>query len=69
MKASRLAEMLMQNPDMDVMILDEPKGFGFPRTLNFGPIIRTINEADEFVTDDNEGKVGTKVILIGYGCY
>ena len=69
MKASRLAEILMQNPDMDVMILDGSNGGGFPRTLNLGPIIHTINEGDEFVTDDNEGKVGTKVLLIGYGCY
>ena len=69
MKASQLAEKLLQNPDMEVMIMDGPNGNGFPRTINFGPIIHIINEGDEFVTDDCEGKVGTKVLLIGYGSY
>ena len=69
MKAKDLAKRLMENPEMEVMILDGFNGGGFPRTLNLGPSTKKISEADAFVTDDCEDKIDKEVLVIGFGCY
>lgn len=56
--------------DMEVMILDGFNGGGYPRTINFGPNnYRTITESDANECGDCEGRVGERIVLMGYGFY
>lgn len=52
-----------------VMILDGSNGGGCPRTINCGPFMREVTENDQSSTDDCDGLVGHKVVVIGFGCY
>lgn len=69
MKAKELAERLMENPDMEIMILDGFNGGGYPRTVNFGPTTYEITKEDAKECGDCEGLVGWKVLTMGFGCY
>ncbi len=55
--------------DTEVMVLDGFNGGGEPRTINFGPIQRTITEDNAKECGDCEGKVGAEIALIGFGSY
>jgi len=54
----------------EVMILDGFNGGGNKRDINLTPTnLRTITKEDAEQCGDCEGRVGDKVIVIGYGCY
>ena len=55
--------------DSEIMILDGSNGGGIPRAINFGPVSRTVSNADAQETDDCETLVGKSVVCLGYGCY
>ena len=55
--------------DDEIMILDGWNGGGVPRTINLGPVVRTITEADADESADCEDRVGQRVVCLGYGCY
>lgn len=57
------------HPETEVMILDGFNGGGEPREINLGPTLQTITEENADNGADCEGKVGKKVLVIGYGCY
>lgn len=69
MKAKELAEELLKNPELEVMILDGFNGGGYLRTINLGPGPRTITKKDADECGDCEGRKGERIIQIGYGCY
>jgi hypothetical protein len=69
LKAKDLAARLLQNPEMEIMVLDGSNGGGVPRTINFGPVVSKVNKSDEYETADCEGKVGQSVLIIGFGSY
>ena len=70
MNANKLIAQLSEfPPETEVMILDGFNGGGEPRSINLGPSIRTITKKNEDEGADCEGKVGKKVIILGYGCY
>lgn len=70
MKVSEMINRLSKiDPQMEVMILDLFNAQGNPRTINFGPKERVINEKNAHEAADCEGRVGEKVMVIGYGCY
>ena len=65
-----LTEKLSKFPsDMEVMILDGFNAGGKPRIINVGPRIRELDEEDVESNADCEGRIGDKVIVMGYGCY
>lgn len=54
----------------EVMILDGPNGSGEPREINLlSDELHSITKRESRETADCEGKVGQKVILLGYGSY
>ena len=56
--------------DTEVMILDGFNGQGNKRTINFIPDeTETILKEDSETSGDCEYKVGSGVVLIGFGCY
>lgn len=55
--------------DPEVMVLDGENGGGHPRSLNLGPVLRTIGAEDADAVAECEGNVGLRVVLIGFGCY
>lgn len=55
--------------DTKIMIRDGFNGGGVPRDINSGPCVHTITESDADETADCEGRVGEKVIVIGFGSY
>jgi hypothetical protein len=65
MKAHELARSLLKGRDYDVMIWDGD----VPRELNLGPCLERIKPDHAEETDDCMGKIGKRVILIGYGDY
>lgn len=69
MKSHYLAELLLEEPDMEIMILDGFNGGGYPRKINLGPITRTITEEDAEESGDCEELVGQEVAVMGYGFY
>lgn len=69
MKAQELADILLKDPTLEVMILDGFNGGGEPRDINLGPTEQVITQDNADEGADCEGKVGQKVLIIGYGCY
>lgn len=71
MNVKKLIEHLSQfDESAEVMVLDGFNGAGDKRTINFTPSKeRIITVADSENSGDCEGKVGKKVVVIGYGCY
>ena len=55
--------------DIQVMILDGFNGGGTPRTINKGPSLTVIRQGDAARAADCEGRVGEKIVCMGYGCY
>lgn len=56
-------------PETEVMILDSHNGGGYPRELNLGPVLRTIQEDDGVEAADCEDRAGEVVAVVGFGCY
>lgn len=71
MKIKELIARLQKiDPEKEIMILDGFNGGGAPRTINFGPVGRTIKAVDqEDSADCEEFELGTEVVVIGFGCY
>ena len=70
MKKSELIKRLEEiDGDPEVMILDGFNGGGAKRDLNLGPILDRVTKSDHSETSDCKGRIGEKVIVIGYGCY
>ena len=69
MKAIELANFLLDNPNLEVMVLDGSNGQGSPRIINFGPLLHTITKDHADESGDCENIVGQKVIILGFGCY
>jgi hypothetical protein len=69
MTSHQLAKLLLESPDLPIMILDGSNGGGYPREINLGPVPRTITKYDVRWGDCVEFEVGTKILTIGYGCY
>lgn len=70
MTVKELIEKLAKfDPDTEVMIFDGSNGYGNPRTINLGPFKYAITENMASDTADCEGKVGDKIIVLGFGCY
>jgi hypothetical protein len=71
MKISELISQLesFNAPDMEVMIIDSFNGGGHPREINLRPIQRCVVETDAYATDDCEDKIGSTVVILGYGNY
>lgn len=70
MTINQLIKKLQQyDPNLDVMINDSNNNGNYPRTINFGPVLRKIQEFQVEQVADCEGKLGEKVIIIGFGCY
>jgi hypothetical protein len=57
------------NPNTEVMILDSFNGGGEPREINLGPSEQIITKQNAKDGADCEGKIGNKVVILGYGCY
>jgi hypothetical protein len=58
------------DPFKEVMILDGFNGAGDPRTINLGPTIHKITEANrEFTADCEDMPLEHEVVVLGYGCY
>lgn len=68
-KAQLIARLEEFSDDTEVMILDGFNAGGEPREINLGPNWRTITKKNADMGADCEGKVGKKVIILGYGCY
>lgn len=70
MTKHELLARLEKYPDnMEIMILDGFNGGGEPREINHGPCAVTITKENKDEGADCEGKVGEKIVIIGYGCY
>lgn len=71
MNAKQLIEHLSQfDENTEVMVLDGFNGGGNKRDINLTPSnLRNISEDDAEECGDCEGRVGEKVIILGYGCY
>ena len=69
MKSHELAQQLLQEPNIEIMILDGFNGGGYPREINLGPITQTITEEDANESGDCEEMVGEDVLIMGYGFY
>lgn len=69
MKAKKLAEILLKNPDMEIMILDGFNGGGELRTINLLPYPRLVTQKDLDQSSDCDGLVGETVLRMGYGFY
>lgn len=64
---ARLQELPLKS---EVTILDGFNGGGQPRTINLGPFLADPADYEESLDyDDIESPKGTKIILMGYGCY
>lgn len=66
---SRLEAKRKELGDVEVMVLDSFNGGGHPRTLNLGPSVRTLTEANAEDNGDCEDRVGEKVLVVGFGSY
>ena len=56
--------------DTQIMILDGFNGGGDPRSINLSPIEHVITEREANNGNDcEEIGAGTRVAVIGYGCY
>lgn len=67
--AQLIARLQEYSPETEVMVLDGFNGGGVPRDLNLGPTEQVIVAEDEEAAADCEGRVGEKVVVLGYGCY
>ena len=68
-KRELLQRLAKYDDDMEIMIMDEFNGNGAPRTINFGPVITVVTDADADETSDCEEIAGQEVIVIGFGSY
>ncbi len=69
MKAKDLARRLLENPEMEIMILDGFNGGGVPRTINLGPIKHHITAKEGLLSADCGDRLWEEVLLIGFGSY
>ena len=70
MTVKQLIDRLSKYPiDSEIMVLDGFNGGGELREINLGPFHQTITKKNADDGADCEGKVGKKVVVIGYGCY
>ena len=59
-----------KNQDKEIMILDGFNGGGAPRTINCGPVAERVTQEMRRESGDCEGlKIGTTIVVIGYGLY
>jgi hypothetical protein len=70
MKKKELIALLDKfSDDQEVFILDGFNGGGYPRTINFGPILYKVSLEDVEESSDCNHMEGAKIILLGYGSY
>lgn len=71
MTKEELVRRLSEYPDdMQVMILDNFNGAGFPREINTGPYQRTISEIEvKECADCEDLGLGTNIVVLGFGNY
>lgn len=68
MKVRDLIEKLQQEDQgMEVAVLVGLNGHGFPKELNYGPVLRQVKNDDLPNSFEYEDDVGKLLVVVGYG--